>query len=386
MHRSIAVLTLVWCAWAAAAAKKPITLEALAARERPPAPSEPVWAPDGKRFVYTEGSKLLLYDVASRTKRDLVSLDAVAAAATAVPPAARFGFEDRGVEEAKIQWLPSGKELLLSAGGDLFLLRVEVGGWTQLTATPDAERDPKVSPDGSRVSFRRGHDLYVMEIASRKVTRLTDDGSPTRLNAELDWVYPEELDLPTAYWWSPDSKSIAYLQFDVSREPLYPQADLTRLPAVFEPERFPKAGDPNADVLLGVVAARGGRTRWMNLGETRDALLARFAWLPDSSGIAVERLNRVQNRLDLVIANARTGETRSVLRETDPYWINVHGSLRFLKEGKEFLWESERDGFNHLYRYSIEGNQIAQLTHGDWEVASVAGVDEAAGQVYYLST
>ena len=386
MHRSIAVLTLVWCAWATAAGKKPITLEALAARQTPSAPSEPVWAPDGKRFVYTEGGKLQLYDVASRTKRDLVSLDTVAAAATAVPPAARFGFEDRDVEEQKIQWLPSGKELLLSAGGDLFLFRVEVGGWTQLTATPEAERDPKVSPDGSRVSFRRGHDLYVMEIASRKVTRLTDDGSPTRLNAELDWVYPEELDLTTAYWWSPDSKSIAYLQFDVSREPLYPQADLTSLPPVFEPERFPKAGDPNADVLLGVVTVTGGRTRWMNLGETRDALLARFAWLPDSSGIAVERLNRIQNRLDLVIADAQTGGTRSVLRETDPYWINVHGNPRFLKEGKEFLWESERDGFNHLYRYSINGNQIAQLTRGNWEVASVAGVDEAAGRVYYLST
>jgi dipeptidyl-peptidase 4 len=386
VYRSIAVLTLACCAWAADLGKKPITLEALAGRQAPPALGEPVWASDGKCFVYTEGSKLLLYDVASRSKRELVSLDAVAAAATAVPPADRSGWEDRDVKEETVQWLPSGKQLLLSAGGDLFLFRVEVGGWTQLTATPVAERDPKVSPDGSRVSFRRGHDLYVMEIASRKITRLTDDGSPTRLNAELDWVYPEELDLATAYWWSPDSKSIAYLQFDVSREPLYPQADLTRLPAVFEPERFPKAGDPNADVLLGVVAATGGRTRWMNLGETRDALLARFAWLPDSSGIAVQRLNRIQNRLDLLIADARTGNTRSALRETDPYWINVHGDPRFLKDGKEFLWESERGGFDHLYRYSINGKEIAQLTHGDWEVDSVAGVDEAAGEVYYVST
>ena len=386
MYRSIAVFTFACCAWAADGGKKPITLEALAERQGAPALGEPVWAADGQRFVYTEGSKLLLYDVLSRTKRELVSLDAVTAAATAVPPAERFGWEDRDVKEEPVQWLPSGKELLLSAGGDLFLFYVDVGGWTQLTATPVAERDPKVSPDGSRVSFRRGHDLYVMEIASRKIIRLTDDGSPTRLNAELDWVYPEELDLATAYWWSPDSKSIAYLQFDVSREPLYPQADLTRLPAVFEPERFPKAGDPNADLLLGVVAARGGRTRWMNLSETRDSLLARFAWLPDSTGIAVQRLNRIQNRLDLLVADARTGDTRTVLRETDPYWINVHGDPRFLRDGKEFLWESERDGFDHLYRYSIDGKQIAQLTRGQWEVDSVAGANAAAGQVYYVST
>lgn len=387
MTRSIAVVLILSCASPVfAGARKPVTLEALASHQPPSPPGEPVWAPDGKRFVYTEDGKIRLYDIRSRTKRDLVSLDAVAAAATAITPDKRFNFENRAVREQKIQWLPSGRELLLSAGGDLFLFRVDAGGWTELTATPEPERDPKVSPDGRRVSFRRGHDLYAMEIASRKITRLTDDGSPTRLNAELDWVYPEELDLATAHWWSPDSKSIAYLQFDVSREPLYPQADLARLPAMLEPERYPKAGDPNADVLVGIVPAAGGRTRWMSLGETRDALLARFFWLPDSSGIAVERLSRTQQTLDLVVADAATGGTRTILRETDPYWVNVRGDLRFLNDGKEFLWESERDGFNHLYRYTIEGRQLAQLTRGDWEVTSVACVDEKAGRVYYVST
>jgi dipeptidyl-peptidase-4 len=388
MYRYPIALILAGFAFTAASAqKKPVTLEALSA-ERPARthPGTPVWSPDGKRFVFTEGGKLRLYDVASKAKRDLVSMDAVAAAATAVPKSERFAFENRGVREQDVQWLPSGQELLLSAGGDLFLFRLDAGGWTQLTATPEAERDPKLSPDGLRVSFRRAHDLYVMEIASRKVTRLTNDGSATRLNAELDWVYPEELDLGTAHWWSPDSKSIAYLQFDVSREPVYPQADLAQFPALLEPERYPKAGDPNADVLLGVVPVTGGRTQWMNAGETRDALLARVFWLPDSSGLAVERLNRIQNRLDLLVADAKSGAAREVLHESDPYWVNVRDDVRFLKGGKEFLWPSERDGFNHLYRYSIEGSQLAQLTRGDWEVTSTACVDEAGGRAYYVST
>ncbi|MGD0201498.1 MAG: S9 family peptidase [Bryobacteraceae bacterium] len=384
MKRFLAALLLVASAFAAE--KKPVTLEAVAAQPQPPVPAAPVWAPDGSRFAYVEDGKVWLYDIAARSKQALVSLDRLDAAATQGAPPERFGFANRHVREQTIQWFPSGRELLLSAGGDLFVFGIGAGGWRQLTATPEAERDPKLSPDGNRVSFRRGHDLYTLEIASGKVTRLTEDGTPTLLNAELDWVYPEELELETAHWWSPDSRSIAYLQFDVSREPLYPQTDLTSVRPVLEPQRYPRAGEPNADVRLGIVRAGGGRTEWMDLGQTRDMLMARVYWLPDSSGVAVERLNRIQNRLELLFTEAKTGAARVVLRESDPYWINVRDHFRFLGGGREFLWPSERDGFNHLYRYASDGQPLAQLTRGDWEVTSVACVDDAAGQVYYVSS
>src|SRR5262249_5225919 len=217
----------------------------------------------------------------------------------------------------------------------------------QLTATAEPERDPKLSPDGSRVLFRRGHDLYTMDVASRSIKRLTDDGSATLLNGELDWVYPEELDLSTAFWWSPDSKSIAYLQLDTSHEFIYPQAALTGLRAVAEPERYPQSGTPNADVRLGVVPATGGSTRWMDMGEPRGSLVARVYWTPDSSRLAVERFNRVQNQLDLVFADASNGASRVILHESDPYWINHNDLFQFLASG-EFIWGSERDGFQHL--------------------------------------
>jgi dipeptidyl-peptidase-4 len=385
MARRILAFSLCLASLAFAAEKKPITLEVLAAREAPPKLAEPVWSPDGGRFIYTEAGRLWLYDLASRTRKELASMGSFRNATVKSPAPEQFGFENRRVREEPVQWAPNGRELLVSTG-DIFLFRLETGGWTQLTATPERERDPKLSPDGHLVAFRRAHDLYVLDIASRKVTRLTTDGSATLLNAELDWVYPEELDLGTAYWWSPDSKSIAYLQFDVSQEPLYPQVDLTgRLP-ILEPERYPRAGDPNAEVRLGIVPAAGGPTRWMDLGETRDTLRARFDWLPDSEGIAVVRMNRIQNQLDLLLADARTGKSRILLHESDPYWINLRGGPRFIRGGKEFLWESERDGFNHLYRYSIDGALLGQLNRGNWEVSDVAGIDEAAGQVYYVST
>lgn len=370
----------------AAAQNKPVTIDAVTGWQGASRAGEITWAPDGRRFAYPQDRRIWLYDVVSRSRRELVALAALEAAAQRVPQPAVFDWENRRVREQRIQWLPDGQSLLLKAGGDLFLYHLQEGNWVQFTKTPEDEKDPKLSPDGSRVSFRRGNDLYVIEIAGRRLTRLTKDGSETRWNARLDWVYPEELDLGTAHWWSPDSKRIAYLQFDVSRQPLYPHADLLPLRPVYEPQRYPKAGEPNAEVRLGVVAAAGGSTRWMKLGETEGALLARVKWTPDGRELFAQKLNRIQNRLDLLALDPSSGDARLVLREEDPHWVNVADILEFLKDGAEFLWSSERDGYRHLYRYSVAGQLLARLTSGHWEVTSLAGVDEPRGFVYYVST
>ena len=385
MSRTTLVL---WAALAVALAadKKPVTLEAVtAAPPRRGGMGAVLWAPDGKRFAYTEKRALWVYDVPTGQKKELANLAKLGEKAVKYDSPEAFPFQNRGVAEQAMQWSGSGKEMLLAEGGDLFLLHVDTGAWDQLTATPYPERDPKLSPDGRMAAFRRDHDLYVLEIASKKVTRLTRDGTATLLNGELDWVYPEELSLPTAYWWSPDSRRIAYLQFDAGREWVFPHADLLPLPARGEPQRFPQPGSPNADVRLGVVAAAGGGTRWMELGDPRDHLLARVVWAPDSREVFAERLNRVQNRLDLIAAGVETGAARLVLREQDPFWVNVNDVFRFLKDGRRFLWGSERDGFLHLYLYSDEGKLLKQLTRGQWEVTEVAGVDEDARAVYYVA-
>jgi dipeptidyl-peptidase 4 len=369
------------------AQKKPITIDTLtervgATRETPGAI---VWAPDGKRFAYLKNNRVMLYDVRARAEKELLSLDPLEDAAVAPPQSEPFDWQNRHVSENSFEWSRDGKELLLSVRGDLFLLNLDSGKWQQLTATSEPERDPKLSPDAARVAFRRDHDLYVMEIASRKVTRLTEDGSATLLNAELDWVYPEELELSTAYWWSPDSKRIAYMQFDVGREFVYPQVALGGLRAELEPERYPQAGTPNATVRVGVVAAAGGATRWIGLGDPDDALIARVYWRPDSAQLAIERLNRIQNQLDLLAADPATGAVKAILHESDPYWINVNDLFRFLPDGR-FLWGSERDGFQHLYLYGREGKVKNQITEGRWAVTDLAGVDEAHQKLYFVST
>ena len=164
------------------------------------------------------------------------------------------------------------------------------------------------------MAFRRGWDLYVLNLADGRETRLTSDGSDTLRNGGLDWVYPEELELGTAYWWSPDSRSIAYLQFNVSGEPLYPHADLLGPRAMSEPQRYPQAGENNAMVRVGVIPAAGGGTKWLDVGDTvKTYLIARAGWIPDSHGVYVVRTNRIQNQLDFLVYDVASGQVANGL-------------------------------------------------------------------------
>ncbi len=372
------------------AQKKPVTLDTLDAAARLTAlgPGSPVaWAPAGDKWIYRRGDRLMIYDAGTRSSRELINVSSMNAAAVSAPKEPRpFDWENRRVSESDVQWSANSHEILYSSG-DLFLIQVEGGKWSQLTHTPAPERDPKLSPDGKSVAYLRDWDIYVMDLSSHKERRLTTGGSATVRNGVLDWVYPEELDLGTAYWWSPDSRSIAYLQFDVSHEPLYPHADLRGVQAIDEPQRYPKAGQNNPDVRLGVIATNGGRTRWLDLGDTRnDYLIARVTWTPDSERLYVMRPNRIQNHLDLLAVDAGSGRVTKVLEESDPYWVNLAEEPRWVKAGAQFLWLSERDGFEHIYLYASDGTLLRQLTRGSFEVTGISTVDEKSGRVFYTSS
>ena len=245
------------------------------------------------------------------------------AAAVKIDESKTFGWQNRRVSSGSIQWLPNNKDLLVEAGGDLFLLRPN-GSHEQLTKTDFAEEDPKLSPNGKQVLYRTQSNLYLLDLSSHQIRQLTSDGTATLLNGQLDWVYPEELDLSTASWWSPDSTQIAFLQFDISHEFIYPQIDLTGERALAEPERYPRLSTPNAQVKLGVITVATGQVKWMDVGDTASGLLARVIWLLDSSQLAVERLNRLQNQLDLLFCNPTTGAARTVLHEASKTLDQLH--------------------------------------------------------------
>ncbi|MBZ5728792.1 MAG: S9 family peptidase [Acidobacteriia bacterium] len=374
------------------AQKKPITLESLnqggRGGGRGGAAMPAVWAPDGKTFLFRQGRQIMIYDPATKSSKELINAEAIDAAA--MNPGRDDGpvdWQNRRARTGGMQFSADGQELLFPAGGDIFLIHVATGKWEQLTKTPVPEIEPKLSPDARMVAFRRGFDLYAVDVATHKETRLTHDGNDTLRNGALDWVYPEEIGLTTAFWWSPDSKAVAYLQFDTSREPLVPHEDLLRVRGLYEPERYPQAGENNADIHLGVVAATGGPTKWLDVGETRSAaLIARVGWMPNSRSVFVLRTNRVQNRDEMFSIDVESGAASTIFKESDPYWINLAGDFEFLGDGKRFLWTSERDGFRHIYLYSNDGKDVKQLTRGNWEVTAIQAVDEPGNRLFYSST
>src|SRR5277367_1008501 len=190
MHRLVAFLLAL--PLLVSAAKKPITIDTvMESADRAEHPSPPIWSPNGKEFVFQKSEKLWLYDVGSRKATELLDLGELDKTAVKPPDDDAFDWQNRRVSESSAAWSKTGQDLLIASAGDLFLFHKSTRRWDQLTATSVPERDPKLSPDGARVAFRRGHDLYCLEIASKTVTRLTQDGSPSLLNGELDWVYPE---------------------------------------------------------------------------------------------------------------------------------------------------------------------------------------------------
>ncbi len=245
----------------------------------------------------------------------------------------------------------------------------------------------KFSPDGRRVAYVRDRNLYVEDVATGAITPLTSDGSATIINGTSDWVYEEELNLRDAYRWSPDSTRIAYWRFDSSgvgafalvnnTASLYPL--VTLIP-------YPKAGTINSAVTVGVVSASGGPTKWLEVpGDPRDHYIARMDWAASSDEIAIQQLNRLQNRDDLLSADATTGKVRQILREQDEAWVDVEEDLRWLDKGARFLWLSERDGWRRLYAVTRDGTKLTPLTSPSADVMHVVAVDPKGEWVYYIA-
>jgi dipeptidyl-peptidase-4 len=285
---------------------------------------------------------------------------------------------------------PDKRTAVLTVAGDLFLYTFATGRLTRLTSDPAEERDPAFSPNGAMVAFTRGHNLVVVDVTTARERALTTDGGPQLLNGRLDWVYQEEIygrGTYRAFWWSPDSTRLAFLQLD--ERPVAEFTLVNHLPHFQELEVFdyPKPGDPNPLVRLGVVGASGGAVTWINTAKysAREHLVVDVSWMPDSSQVVYQLQDREQTWLDLNLGHPATGETRTLLRETTSAWVEPHGAPRWLKDGT-FLWQSERDGWCHLYHYKADGTLAGRVTGGEWEVRTLHGVDEKAGWIYFSGT
>ena len=292
----------------------------------------------------------------------------------------------------------TGEQAVYVFNGDVFLLNLMSAEFSRITNTKEEEKDLNFSPDGTKLAYVRMNNLYVYDISSKAEKALTTDGTETILNGTLSWVYWEEVfgRRDIGYWWSPDSKSIAYLNTDESPVDLMYFPDFKPYVPDVITQRYPKTGEKNPIVKVGVVDLQNAKTTWLDFSQNPYEYIIRVNWLPDGRHVAVQTMNRMQDQLDLFFANPNSGNVKHILKETDPGWVNVNDDLTFIKSGKEFLWVSERSGYAHIYRYDAEGNLINQVTKGEWAVASSGGsaywvrgaisaVDEKNEVVYFTA-
>ena len=390
-------------------AKKPLTIDAIFADGgiTGRAPETIQWSPDSSKFSFIQRDdsgdhgELWYVDAASGEKKLLVSEAALAALAPPVEKIKNEREKERitRYHVAAYEWSPDSKKLLFDSQGQLWLYSLETATAVQFTSAADASSDPKFSPDGTRLAYLRKHNLYLRPVKDDGIeTQLTKDNDENLLNGEVDWVYAEELDVRSNYFWSPDGRQIAFLQMNETQVPSYPIEDWLAPRASVDMEKYPNPGDPNPAVRLGVIDAAGGKPKWIALTNDQDIYIPRFGWVRDGL-LWAEALNRAQTNLDLYFIDARSGRSRKVLTEADPDgWVWVNDDFKILKSGDRFTWASWRDGTTQLYLYSFDKTDPLaadaklerQLTKGDFEVlgitnphSAIDAVDERAGVIYF---
>ena len=353
------------------------------------------WIDQGRRFSYTavdpqtRRPQVRGYDPA--TRRDEILFD---------PSTLQVPGTTRPLAYESFDWSSDSRHIVFQADfrpiyrysgiADFYIYGVEDRA---LVLAADDARTAEISPNGSLFAYERGGDLFLYDMDAERERRLTTTGTDSVWNGVFDWVYEEEFGLTQGWEWSPDSRRIAYWQTHVANTPTIQITDWEGQYPRWTVMPYPKVGQPNSDVRIGVVDVASGETRWMDVGIADEHYVPRIYWTSDPNTLAVVTLNRAQNHLQLFFFDVRSGERRLVMEERSEAWIDVFDFFAnilhyfYFPEGvREFFWMGDQDGYNHLYRYSYGGELLNQVTTGDWVVTRVEGIDPESRTIYYTGT
>jgi len=361
-------------------------------------------SPDGSRVTYlkektSEKNRLDLweYDIRDARHRLLVDSSVIS------PGAERLSDEETARRERQrtaalsgileYSFAPSGDALLFVIAGRLFHLALQEPRAAAIEIAPGSGpvTDAAISPNGTDVAYVRDQNLYIYELGAGRERALTSDGGGPIKNGLAEFIAQEEMDRARGYWWSPDGSHIAFARIDESPVEITLRFEIAADNVTTYPQRYPAAGQANVLVRVGVIGTDGGEVTWMDLGTDPDIYLARIDWLPDGKILALQREARNQRRLDLIFADIGTGKSRLILSETSKTWIDLNAELSFLKHSGEFIWQSARSGYQHLYLYDLDGRLLRPLTSGEWNVddfrhRAIKGIDEVRRTIYFSAT
>jgi len=340
---------------------------------------------DGRHYTRKEEDKVIQYDLLTGTQTEVL-LDATTLSAAGNFDKTFRSYSFSSNEDKML--LASDLESIYrhSTKGHFYVLDRKTKNLSALG------RDEKMSlatfsPDQRKVAFVRDNNLFSKDLVSQETRQITYDGKENEIiNGMADWVYEEEFGKTHAFAWSPNGDQLAFIRFDetevrefimtIHNDDAYPE---------YRKFKYPKVGEKNAVVSVHVFNFNTGKTLKMDLGEMDDKYVPRIKWTHDNHGLVVFKMNRHQNNLKLLLADSRTGTTKTLLEETNEYYIDITDDLKFLKDKNHFVWTSEKSGFNHIYLYDMNGKMVSQITNGNFDVTRLYGVDEVNKMVYFQS-
>jgi dipeptidyl-peptidase-4 len=353
------------------------------------------WLKDGERYSRLEQNK-------EEGGMDVVAYRAKDNAREVIIPSSMFTDKSTGkkIGMGRLSWSNDNDKVLIfnntkrvwryDTRGDYWVLSLHDGNLRQLgKGLPESSMMfAKFSPDGTRVAYVSNNNIYVEDINTGKITRLTDDGSQTIVNGTFDWVYEEEFSCRDGFRWSPDGKYIAYWQSDTEGTGVFDiinNVDSIYASILHFP--YPKAGTSNSAVKVGYVPAEGGTTTWINIpGDARNNYIPRMEFIPESNELFIQQLNREQNTNKVWIARIGSATPENIFTDKDAAWLDTNDNILWLKNNRYFTWESERSGWRHLYRISRDGKEIVPVTQGDFDYIEPVGSDLQKGLVYFIAS
>jgi dipeptidyl-peptidase 4 len=359
------------------------------------------WSDDGNSYYRIEQNEINQYTLPDRKKTVLVSKQQLTPAGkNEALKISHYSFSD---DQKKILLFTNTQRVWrLNTKGDYWVLDMTSGSLTRIgkNQPPSSMMFAKFSPDGMKVAYVSDYNVYVDDLSSNTTKALTTDGNRKMINGTFDWVYEEEFYCRDGIRWSPDSKTVAFFQVDARKTRDYYMVNFTD--SVYSriiPVEYPKVGEDPSAVRIGVVDVVTGKTTWLNIpGDPVQNYLVRAEYIPNTNDIIVQQLNRKQNESKLIRVHAN-GSASVIYSEKDPAWVEVNAvagdnpytvdyrhRIDWLGNGQEFLWSSEKDGWAHLYRISVDGKKQTLLTPGNFDVISLKRIDEKAGVVYYLAS